>query len=46
MKTIRIYDYDAERIEEVCEANDMSEHELIELLLDYLNEVKEENNLK
>ena len=46
MKTIRIYDYDAERIEKVCEANDMSEHELIELLLDYLNEVKEENNLK
>lgn len=46
MKAIHVYDYDAERIEKTCEANDMSEHELIELLLDYLDEVKEENGLK
>ena len=45
MKSIRIYDYDAERIEQVCNDNDMSEHELIELLLDHLEEVKDEYGL-
>ena len=46
MKTIRIYDYDYERIAKVCEDNDMSEHELVELLLDNLDDLKEEYNLK
>jgi len=46
MKTIGIYDYDYERIEKVCEDNDMSEHELVELLLDNLDDLKEEYNLK
>ena len=45
MKTIRIYDCDAESIEKVCNDNDMSEHELIELLLEHLDEVKEDYNL-
>lgn len=45
MREIRIYDYDAEQIEKTCEDNDMSEHELVELLLEHLNEVKEEYNL-
>lgn len=34
MTNITIYDYDAERIEEISERFDLSEHEIIELLLD------------
>lgn len=46
MKTIRIYDCDAESIEKVCNDNDMSEHELMELLLEHLDEVKEDYDLE
>ena len=46
MKTICIYDCDAESIEKVCNDNDMSEHELMELLLEHLDEVKEDYDLK
>lgn len=46
MKTIRIYDCDAETIEKICDDNDMSEHEVIELLLDYVQDMKAEYDLK
>lgn len=34
MKNITVYDYDEERINELCEKYDMSEYEVVELLLD------------
>ena len=46
MTAIRIYDCDAEAIQKTCEDNDMSEHELVELLLEHLDEVKEDYDLK
>lgn len=36
MTKITVYDYDAERIEKICEKFDLSEHEVIELLLDHV----------
>lgn len=43
MREIRIYDTEAEVIERICEDNDVTEAELIELLMDYINEVKADN---
>ena len=34
MKKIEVYTDDAERIEKLCEEHDMSEYELIQILLD------------
>ena len=34
MKRIEVYTDDAERIEKLCEEHDMSEYELIQILLD------------
>lgn len=34
MKNITVYDSDEERINELCEKYDMSEYEVVELLLD------------
>ena len=34
MTNVRIYDYDMERIDKICEKYDLTEHEVIELLLD------------
>lgn len=34
MKKIEIYTDDAERIEKICEEHDMSEYELIQIMLD------------
>lgn len=46
MTRITIYDTDANELEKVAENNDMTVAELIECLMDYLPDVKEENNLK
>lgn len=46
MKKIEVFDCDAETIEKICNDNDMSEHEVIELLLDYVQDMKAEYNLK
>ena len=46
MKTILVYDYEADRIEKICEELDVSEAEVIEALfnvLDYSNEDIEEH---
>ena len=42
MKQITIYDYDDERIDELCAKYNLETHELIELLLDNCDE----NNLR
>lgn len=46
MTRINIYDTDAETIETVCRDNDISEAYLIELLLDYLDDVKRDNGFE
>ena len=38
MKQITIYDYDDERIDELCNKYNLAPHELIELLLDNCDE--------
>lgn len=40
MDSISCYDDDARLIEKVCEDNDLTEPEVIEVLLDYLNDAK------
>ena len=45
MKMIQVYDCDAEKMEKVCDDNDIPVRELVEFLLEHLDEVKEEYNL-
>ena len=40
MTEIWVYDTDAEAIERICEDNDVTEAELIEELMDYIDEIK------
>lgn len=46
MTNITVYDTEAEAIERICEDNDVTEAELIEMLMDYINEVKADNGWK
>jgi len=46
MTKISVYDTEAEAIERICEDNDVTEAELIEMLMDYINEVKADNGWK
>lgn len=46
MKRITIYDVEPEIIGKVCEDNGISEAYLIEMLMEHIEEVKEENGLK
>ena len=46
MTEILVYDTEAEAIERICEDNDVTEAELIEMLMDYINEVKADNGWK
>ena len=45
MKTIRVYDIEAEAIEKICDANDMTTAEFMELLMEYAQDMVEDNNL-
>lgn len=45
MTRINAYDTDAQIIEKVCEDNDITECELIEMLMEFLDDVKEDNGL-
>lgn len=45
MQNILIYNVEAEAIEKVCDANDMTEAEVIEMLCEYLDDMVRENNL-
>lgn len=46
MTNITVYDTEAKAIERICEDNDVTEAELIEMLMDYINEVKADNGWK
>lgn len=46
MTNITVYDTEAEAIERICEDNDVTEAELIEMLMDYVDEVKADNGWK
>lgn len=46
MTNIAIYDTDAENIEKIADANNMTIAEVIELLMDYSDEMIKDNNLK
>lgn len=46
MTKLMAYDYDAEKIEEIAEANDTTEAEIITMLMDYVYEMKREYGLK
>lgn len=37
MKSILVFDDDVEKIHEICEANDMTEYELIEMMLENID---------
>ena len=45
MQRIEVYDVEAEKIEKICDANDISAAYLIEMLMDFIDEVKEEYGL-
>ncbi len=46
MTRIMVFDDTDEQIQKVCEDNNILPAELIEMLMEYINEVKEENDLK
>lgn len=46
MTNITVYDTEAKAIERICEDNDVTEAELIEMLMDYIDEVKADNGWK
>lgn len=42
MKAIMVYDTDKDRIEQICEKNNLTESEVIEMLLDYTEQETED----
>ena len=42
MTRIQVYDYDEERIDHICEEYNLTEPEIIELLLDYVDGQEDE----
>ena len=40
MTNITVYDTEAKALERICEDNDVTEAELIEMLMDYIDEIK------
>lgn len=46
MKRVWVYDTEAEAIERICEDNDVTEAELIEELMDYIDEIKDYHGWK
>ena len=46
MKTISVYDIEAEAIEKISEDNDIPECEIIEMLMEYAEQMKQDNGLK
>lgn len=45
MKKIMVYDIVAERLELIAEENDTTIAEIVELLMDYVDEMKDDNGL-
>lgn len=46
MTRVMVYEDTEKQIRKVCEDNDISEAELIEMLMEYIEEVKENNELE
>lgn len=46
MKSILAYDIEANEIEKISEENDIPECEIIEMLMEYVEQMKEDNGLK
>lgn len=46
MKTITVYDNDADVIDHLAQKNDMTTAEIVEILLEYKDEMCAENDLK
>lgn len=46
MKNILVYDYEAEKLEQVADDNKMSVAELMEMLVEFIDDCKEEYGLK
>ena len=45
MTRILIYDIEAEALEKIADANDMAVAEVVEMLMEYAEEMKKNNNL-
>lgn len=45
MKNILVFDVEAEELEQIADANDLTIAEVVEMLLDYAEEMKEANGL-
>lgn len=45
MKKILVYDTEEELIEKIAEDNDITAAEVVEMLIDYVDEMKRANNL-
>lgn len=46
MKTISVYDIEAKEIEKISEDNDIPECEIIEMLMEYVEQMKQDNGLR
>ena len=46
MTRILVYDIEAEEIEKIADANDMSSADVVEMLMAYAEEMRKANNLK
>lgn len=46
MKNITVYDIEAEELEKIADANDITIAEVIEMLIEYAEEMKENNGLR
>ena len=46
MTKLTVYDIEAREIEKICEDNDTTEAEVIEALMEFIEEVKEEQGWK
>lgn len=46
MKTITVYDIEAEAIEKIADANDLPECEIMEMLMQYAEQMKADNGLR
>lgn len=46
MKSIYIYDIEADALEKIANDNDISTADVIEMLADYINDMKQANGLR
>lgn len=46
MMNITVYDIEAEQLEKIADANDTTVAEIVEMLMDYAEEMKKDNGLR